>query len=348
MDIEIIKDADRFQGLKAEWNELLGNGVTNVPFLRHDFQYVWWSTLGGGEWEQGDLWLVVGRDDAGDLVGVAPLWFGETLDGRRGLMFIGTKEIADYLDLIVKPEVLRDFVLALFETLEAEGPRDWEVLDLFNIQEGSPTLEVLQDASEGRGWRMEKDELEPCPLVTLDGGWEGYMQGLEGKYRRELRRKMRRALSYPLSVSWRRVESEDDIDEHIESFIGLMENDPEKVQFLTPEMRVQFERLIHVSHQNGWLMMAFLDVGDQPATAYLTFDYANRIWVYNSGLDPEFYSLSPGWVLLAYIVEWAIEEGREALDFLRGDESYKYRLGGIPRPVYRLKIYPERNSTPPD
>jgi CelD/BcsL family acetyltransferase involved in cellulose biosynthesis len=127
-----------------------------------------------------------------------------------------------------------------------------------------------------------------------------------------------------------------------------MENDPEKVQFLTPEMRVQFERLIHVSHQNGWLMMAFLDVGDQPATAYLTFDYANRIWVYNSGLDPEFYSLSPGWVLLAYIVEWAIEEGREALDFLRGDESYKYRLGGIPRPVYRLKIYPERNSTPPD
>lgn len=340
MDIEIIKDTKRFAALESEWNGLLRQGVMNVPFLRHDFQYTWWSTLGGGEWEWGDLWLVAGRDESGDLVGVAPLWFGNTLEGPAGLMFIGTKEIADYLDLIVRPDMLPRFVSALFETLEEEGPAGWELLDLYNIQEGSPTLGALQDEAEERGWRVAREELQPCPLVTLEGGWEGYMQGLDGKYRRELRRKMRRSMSYPLPVSWRRVEADADIDEHIRTFVELMENDPAKVEFLTPKMRLQFERSIRAAHENGWLMMAFLDVGEQPATAYLNFDYANRIWVYNSGLDPEFYSLSPGWVLMGHIVQWAIDEGREAVDFLRGDEDYKYRLGGIPRPVYRLQIRP--------
>jgi CelD/BcsL family acetyltransferase involved in cellulose biosynthesis len=340
MDITIIKDKSAFKDLKEEWDDLLERSTTNVPFLRHDFQYVWWSTLGGGEWAEGDLWLAVGRNEAGDLVGIAPLWVGTTLEDQRGLMFIGTKEIADYLDLIVTTEFLTDFVSGLFDALEKSGPERWQVLDLFNILDRSPTLEALSQEAEERGWRVEREELEPCPVVTLEGGWEGYMGRLEGKYRHELRRKIRRANSYPLSVSWRRVGRDEEIGPHIETFIDLMEHDPEKVEFLTPQMREHFRRSIRAAHEGGWLMMAFLDVGSHPGAAYLNYDYANRIWVYNSGLDPEFYSLSPGWVLMAHIIEWAIEAGREAVDFLRGHEKYKYRLGGVPRRIYRLRIRP--------
>jgi CelD/BcsL family acetyltransferase involved in cellulose biosynthesis len=340
MNIEVINDEEGFMALEGEWNQLLGRSVTNVPFLRHDFQHIWWSTLGGGEWPAGTLWLLVGRDDGGELAGIAPLWAGTTLDDRRGLMFIGTKEISDYLDLIVTPAGLPDFISSMLDVLLRSGPEHWEVLDLFNILGSSPTLEGLTRAAEIRGWKVERERLEPCPVVTLDGGWEGYMGGLEGKYRHELRRKMRRANSYPLTVSWRRVGPDEDIGPHIQAFIELMEHDPEKVEFLTPEMQEHFGRSIRAAHKGGWLMMAFLDVGHRPVAAYLNYDYANRIWVYNSGLDPEFYSLSPGWVLMAHIIEWAIDAGREAVDFLRGHEKYKYRLGGVPRSIYRLRIYP--------
>jgi CelD/BcsL family acetyltransferase involved in cellulose biosynthesis len=43
-------------------------------------------------------------------------------------------------------------------------------------------------------------------------------------------------------------------------------------------------------------------------------------------------------VLIGHIVQWAIEHGREALDFMRGDEKYKYRLGGVARSVQRLRF----------
>jgi CelD/BcsL family acetyltransferase involved in cellulose biosynthesis len=43
-------------------------------------------------------------------------------------------------------------------------------------------------------------------------------------------------------------------------------------------------------------------------------------------------------VLLAYVIQWGIENGRTALDFMRGDEDYKYRFGGVDRFVLRVQI----------
>jgi CelD/BcsL family acetyltransferase involved in cellulose biosynthesis len=86
------------------------------------------------------------------------------------------------------------------------------------------------------------------------------------------------------------------------------------------------------------LQLAFLQIGEQKVAAYLNFDFGNRIWMYNSGINYEFNYYSPGWVLLSYVIQWAIENGRTALDFMRGDEKYKYRFGGIDRFVQRVQI----------
>jgi len=72
-------------------------------------------------------------------------------------------------------------------------------------------------------------------------------------------------------------------------------------------------------------------VGGQKAAGYLNFDYAGHIWVYNSGLNFALREVSPGWVLLGHLIQWAIEHRRESIDFMRGDEDYKYRFGGVNR-----------------
>ena len=79
-------------------------------------------------------------------------------------------------------------------------------------------------------------------------------------------------------------------------------------------------------------------MGDQKAAAYLNFDYANHIWVYNSGINYEFWNISPGWVLLGYLLQWANDHQRTEFDFMRGDEKYKYRFGAVDRFVVRVSI----------
>ncbi|HEY4593430.1 MAG TPA: GNAT family N-acetyltransferase, partial [Thermoanaerobaculia bacterium] len=49
------------------------------------------------------------------------------------------------------------------------------------------------------------------------------------------------------------------------------------------------------------------------------------VYFYQSGFDPAHSALSPGTLLVAQAIRRAIEEGKTAFDFLRGDEPYKRR-----------------------
>ncbi len=92
--------------------------------------------------------------------------------------------------------------------------------------------------------------------------------------------------------------------------------------------------------QHGYLWLAFLEVGGVKAAAAVNFDYKNKLWGYNSGVGRDFIELFPGWVLLAHQIQWACEHGRTEFDFMRGDEEYKYRFGGVNKYVMRVVIIP--------
>ena len=84
--------------------------------------------------------------------------------------------------------------------------------------------------------------------------------------------------------------------------------------------------------------MSFLVINGTPSAAYCDFDYNQKILVYNSGLMPqENAHLSPGIVLLSYNIRDAIAHKREVFDFLRGNETYKYRMGAVDTKVFKLK-----------
>ena len=64
--------------------------------------------------------------------------------------------------------------------------------------------------------------------------------------------------------------------------------------------------------------------------------FAGSIHLYNSGYHPDHAALAPGLVLLGFCLKKACLDGVREFDFLRGTERYKYDLGGVDRPVYRL------------
>jgi hypothetical protein len=79
MQISFQNDQADFDSLALSWNRLLDTSITNVPFLRHEYLHSWWETLGGGEWESGELFIGVGRDEKDEVVGLAPCFYRGTL-----------------------------------------------------------------------------------------------------------------------------------------------------------------------------------------------------------------------------------------------------------------------------
>ena len=338
MNIQFLHSDESFSELADVWEALLSHSATNTPFQQLDYMDTWWSTMGGGEWDEGELWLGVGKRDDDEIAGIAPLFFHKDRDGRPSILIVGSVEVSDYLDFIVSESAAEEFVDALLGSLDVEGPEGWEVLDLYNLPEGSPTVQALQRSAEKRGWRVEKERTSVVPFVALGDSWESYLQAISGKQRKEVKRKLKRAEEYPASVSWRIVDRDTPIEPEIDYFLKLMQNDPEKRAFLTDKMLEFFRCLALTSHERGWLQLAFLEAGGEPAFGYLNFDYGDKLWVYNSGFNPSHYELSPGWVLMTHLIHWAIDHGRTEVDFLRGDEEYKYRLGCVDRYIVRITI----------
>ncbi|MBE0672336.1 MAG: GNAT family N-acetyltransferase [Anaerolineales bacterium] len=333
MEYTLHKD---FSEINAqEWNDLLKESVCDTPFLRHEYQRSWWEHRGGGEWQNAQLILVSARE--GDkLIGIAPLFVAE-YEGKPALLLNGSIEISDYLDLIVRMNDLSGFIAGLLDFLASSLADSWSSLDWYNLPDSSPTLAALKAESESRGWVHLEEMYRPTPRIALNGDFEEYLSRVEKKQRHEIRRKMRRAVESERGVRWF-ISDMADPEAEIDAFLKLMEQDQGKASFLREPMRTQMREVIRAAHENGWLWMAFLEADGQRIAAALNFDYGNKLWGYNAGVNRDFMDLSPGWVLLGYVLQWCCENGRYEFDFMRGDEEYKYRFGGVNKYVMRAKL----------
>ena len=333
MEITFLRDPSAWERLALPWNDLLSRSATDVPFLRFEFLRSWWSTLGGGEWPDGELWVAIGTEGDGELAAAAPLF--RTSVRPEALLFIGTAEIADYLDLVAPTSTVEPFARALLEALPRSGPAEVDTLELWNLLETSPGGQALARAAAAAGWSVERKRLKPCPQIALSGDWEAYLHRLEKKQRHELRRKMRR-VEERSGTAFVRAGAAMDLAPAVEAFLDLMKFDDAKSRFLTASMHVMFHSLARDAAQGGWLRLELLIVDGRPAAGAFCFDYLDRLLVYNTGMDPAFQALSPGWALLGHLIQSAAEEGKVAVDFMRGEEEYKFRLGGEARYVERL------------
>ncbi len=321
---------------KHTWNALVEQNQTNVPFLRYEFQRVWWEGRGGGEWPQADLMLITAWEGK-ELIGIAPL-FRALHQGQQALLWLGSIEIADYLDFILLASQGPAFVKGLLDFLEQTG--GWEILNLYNLPDSSPTRSWLAAEAQRRGWQWQEAIYQPTPYIPLAADFEAYLATIDKKQRHEIRRKLRRAAEYPLPVRWHLIGPQDDLEAAIQALFELMRQDEKKARFLNPTMEQQLQEIIRAAQTEGWLHLSLLEVGGKVAAASLNFDYQNRLWGYNSGVSLEFRELSPGWVCLAHVLEWACTHGRSEFDFMRGNEEYKYRFGARDRYVVQLTLKP--------
>lgn len=333
MNIECYTSKDVFETLKSEWNVVLSQSRSNRIFSTWEWQSTWWNA-----YHPGELWVLTVRNDAGQLVGIAPWFIEDRAATGRTVRSVGCVDVTDYLEVIVNADVEAE-VFELLTGYVTDHQSEFDTIDLCNIPEGSPILEHLPASLEQHGFFVQIKPQEVCPVIPLPDTFEAYVSGLSKKNRHELRRKMRRAAGLGDGMAWYIVGDEHDLSAELDAFIKLMAMaSQEKAEFLEDEQNITFfKEMTPKMAEAGWLQLAFLTINDDYAAAYMDFDYNNHILVYNSGLDLSVGgNYSAGIVLLGHLIRDAIERGHTAFDFLRGNEEYKYRMGGQDTQIYML------------
>ncbi len=339
MEFRQYNNFEDFADHHDDWNSLLSKSASYNPFLTFEYQQTWWQTRGGGEWPQdSELVFIAGIED-GQLVGIAPLFKATNLEGKPALMFVGAIEVSDFLDFIVLPSNATGFIEGLLDHLSsAQNIPDWEVLDLYNILEDSSSLRILEEEAEKRGWRYQQTLIQPAPYIPLPGDYDSYLKKIDKKQRHEIRRKLRNVDQSFLDSQLYITADPENLDSDINAFIAMMAQDPNKQAFLTEPMRQHIHSTARMAYEQGWLHLSFLVLDGKKAAANMSFNFNDRLWLYNSGWEWDFRDYSPGWVLLAHLIRWSIENNQNEFDFMRGNEAYKYKFGGIDRHIYRVVV----------
>jgi CelD/BcsL family acetyltransferase involved in cellulose biosynthesis len=265
-----------------------------------------------------------------EVIGVAPLLIR---DGTASI--IGSPDVCDYADVVVSPGREAAFCEALLEHL---GGRDITSLDLRSLRPDSAALSWLAKAAEQVGCRVTCEEDDVSLERDLPETWEEYLAFLSAKQRHEVRRKMRR-WDEAGDVRYRFVGDDESLDGFLDTFLTMfVESRDDKAEFLTPEMEAFFRAMSHSLSRAGLLRAGLLELDGDPVAAIIGFDHNGIAYLYNSAFDPAYRSLSVGVISKVLYIKDSIERGMRRFDFLKGDERYKYHLGGQEVQLRRCRI----------
>ena len=313
-----------FDDLREEWERLLPFCHTNTVFVTPAWQRTWWNNFGDGS-----LLRLLSVRSNGSLIGIAPL-----REAGGVLRFIGDTDLCDYNDFLVRRGGEDAFYTALFDYLDGQPPE----IELPSVPESSPTLRHLPPQAERLGYTVAVEVEDVAPVALLPDTWDAFVASLGKKDRHELRRKMRR-LDATGSISQQVCHDPGAIADGMADFLRLhRDSRPDKKRFMTAERERFFTEVAVELGARGQVKLAFLELNANRVASCIYFDYMDSYLLYNSGYDPDYSKLSVGLLNKALAIKQAIEVGKRSFDFLRGDERYKYDLGGKDRRVFRLTL----------
>lgn len=325
-----------YADLRERWSRLArSQRVSGAPFTAPEFGEVWWRVF--GPTHCGELELLGLEDGAGELAGMIPLLrCSEDRPDGSAFGFAGDHEISDYLGLSAAHGREPEVVNALFDHLDG---RDAQSADLRGLAPGSPWPELIASQGSERGWRVELSDEAVCPVVDVSGGWDAYLGRLRSRDRREVRRKLRGLRQLRGAVSFAAFDAPGEIMAQLPVLISMMaESRGDKAAFLTEQMQTFFGSLTESLAAAGWARLYLMSISGEPAAMVLCFVVGDELLLYNSGYDPRFRDLSAGLASKVLCIRDAVERGLTRVNFLRGDEPYKFELGGEPAIVRRAQL----------
>ena len=312
-----------FNSLASSCKELSHKLNWASVFMLPRWLEAWWQAFGEGS----KLYLFEVKQDK-NIIGIAPLMVKE-----GNTSFIGSADVCDYMDFVVAPGKELAFFTAVLDKLKKDGIKQ---LSLESLRHDSTVMTCLVDLAKDKGYAVTLTRENVSLDLDLPSAWEEHLRTLSPKQRRETGRRFRR-LEEEGDINYRVVENAE--PEVLDNFFKLMRASREdKAAFLTPKMESFFRALADTMAEAKLLRFGILEISGKPVAAVMCFDYNDKVYLYNSGYDPEYGYLSVGLLSKLLSIKDSLERGRKCYDFLKGPEEYKYRLGGREIPIYSCRI----------
>ena len=276
------------------------------PFLNYDVNKIWHDTL-GHDYELNIL------TDIKNFI--APIAIKENI-----AYLCGDKDVFDYHNLIYNHKINYDQIKVILDHLFINV----KILkiELNSIVKNSHLHELFINLQNDYDIEFINEDVSPG--ISLPGSFDEYLSNLSKKNRHEIRRKIRK---FENSFEFKVISANsDNVDKLLLEFIRLMKLNPEKKLFLNKNRENFMSKIINYSILEGKGELNFIEINNYLVSTSFAFKNNEKLFVYNSGFDNKYSEYSVGLINHVYNIKNKINT-YNYIDFLRGDEEYKYRIG---------------------
>jgi CelD/BcsL family acetyltransferase involved in cellulose biosynthesis len=321
---EVATTPSRLRELTAPWQALWARG--NGDIFQH---HAWVAAWADGVSDRSDVRLKIGLAWQGDaLVAVLPCAVQRT----RGLRVLewAAQQVSDYCDALIDPTGAAPGALrAAWDAMQESG--GFDLVGLRQVRPDARVRRLLDGAvREGGSLRLHEAQ-ERC--MRIDCAWpngEAYFRSLNKKGRNNHTRGKRILSELGGEVCFRVVDDPSmPIRPLLEEVLALKpawlrEHHPDSP--LVERDAAVVLSLLEAAWATGTMALFLLECGGRIAAASINFVYDSRMQAYLTAYDPAFDRASPGTILIVDYTRWAIDHGLRQVDFLRGEEPFKFRL----------------------
>jgi CelD/BcsL family acetyltransferase involved in cellulose biosynthesis len=325
--IEVVTEPERLAAIEAPWRELFQQAPDATPFQSPDWLLPWAECFAA----RGSLRVIVLWAGTRALL-CLPLLLVER-GGQRTLGWLGSG-LSDYLDVLASPAAGSD---ALAQALAAarELAADADGIELGDVPANSLLL-----AAHPSELALEVAPGAICPRLRPGVELSAYERSLPAWLARNLQRSERR-LHARGHAHWRSADSASApalLEALFELHAARWRARGTPGVLAHPSVQAFHRKAAARLLARGLLALDVLCLGDRPVAAGYAL-VRSRAHLYLTGFDPNLEGVSLGSLVIWRAIRRALQEQRESVDFLRGQEPYKYAWGAADTHTYQLSLH---------
>jgi CelD/BcsL family acetyltransferase involved in cellulose biosynthesis len=243
-----------------------------------------------------------------------------------GVTFL-TANTGDYCDFLTEPGRRGEFIDAVFAELRK---RNIENMVLTNLPADSCSVAAISGAASSREYYLHSRQAYLCARVIPGSAEERVALKQAVATKKRLRRNMRELgklgeVSVRHDTQWEQIEPvlQTFGRAHVARFLatGRISN------LIQAQRRTFLYELARELSRSGWVAVSRLLVGEIPAAWNYGFRFAESWFWYQPTVNTSYEDLSPGYCLLAKIVQLACDSADiDLVDLGLGAEDYKDRF----------------------
>ncbi len=323
------------QALRPQWNQL----CQGHPLLCWEWLITWWKHFRN---QRDELFVLTVTDQTGRLIGIAP-WFARFSVGRgRVIHFLGCDRVfSDYQTVLHEKGYERSVAAALTSWLmhHAEG---YASIELAGVATTDSIIRHFTNQLQQADHVVQQEQLQSCWRIELPQTWDEYLQRLS-KTRRERARQLVRNYFDTNRAVIHTADSPQMLQAGLNTLTTLHQKRWNSLGqtgcFASMEFHAFLSEVSQEFFNIGKLRLQWVELDGQPVAAEMDFKDDHTLYMYQSGMDPEFSRHRPGWLGTIATLRNAIDQNYRYYDFLRGDEPYKAHWRGQAQPLSTVRIF---------